>query len=254
VGVVRGQSSRRVRGRRPCGRGSGGGRVGSVGWWVSWSLSPVALKLLRWFSSSYSMPLAMWPVPSSRALEEFAQPGRLVLHAPGDVAFWTLLQTWAIGAVRCVGPNNNKAALGSGSGRSSSVCPAATPCAPAASTQTPHPSTLCVQVVKDHMYGSRIVDLKFHSAPGDAGGSSRRCVAGMAVLPLLLLPPPWGSLLRAVCSRSSRQCAVSWLCCGCTLAAGGAWRAWLCCLFCCCRLLGGPFCEQCAAAAAGGAR
>ena len=29
-------------------------------------------------------------------------------------------------------------------------------------------------VVKDHMYGSRIVDVKFHSAPGDAGGSSRR--------------------------------------------------------------------------------
>ncbi|KAF5831191.1 hypothetical protein DUNSADRAFT_13468 [Dunaliella salina] len=29
-------------------------------------------------------------------------------------------------------------------------------------------------VVKDHMYGSKIVDIKFHASPGDAGGNSRR--------------------------------------------------------------------------------
>eukprot|EP00200_Dunaliella_tertiolecta_P014606 CAMPEP_0202392444 /NCGR_PEP_ID=MMETSP1127-20130417/92376_1 /ASSEMBLY_ACC=CAM_ASM_000462 /TAXON_ID=3047 /ORGANISM="Dunaliella tertiolecta, Strain CCMP1320" /LENGTH=682 /DNA_ID=CAMNT_0048994951 /DNA_START=66 /DNA_END=2111 /DNA_ORIENTATION=- len=32
-------------------------------------------------------------------------------------------------------------------------------------------------VVKDHMYGSKIVDIKFHASPGDAGGNSRRIVS-----------------------------------------------------------------------------
>lgn len=51
-------------------------------------------------------------------------------------------------------------------------------------------------LVKDHMYGAPIKDIKFHSAPGDGMGASRRCVDGggaglplvQAHVPCLLVP------------------------------------------------------------------